>query len=115
MAREKLQRAVRTALISVLETEVDTFIGAVRYERSEQRSVIATPELTPEFAPLSRITSSPVFDNQFSLRFDMRATDNHYVFTCCGRAQGKTLMLSSIEQVRISRAFGWNLDSCSGT
>ena len=37
MLREKLQRAVRTALISVLEEEVETFIGAVRYERSEQR------------------------------------------------------------------------------
>src|SRR6266568_7181493 len=37
MLREKLQQAVRTALISVLEAEVDAFIGAVRYERSEQR------------------------------------------------------------------------------
>ena len=37
MLREKLQQAVRTALVSVLEVEVDTFIGAVRYERSEQR------------------------------------------------------------------------------
>src|SRR5436309_15362312 len=37
MVREQLQQAVRTALISVLEAEVETFIGAVRYERSEQR------------------------------------------------------------------------------
>jgi putative transposase len=37
MLREKLQQAVRTALISVLEEEVDAFIGAVRYERNEQR------------------------------------------------------------------------------
>jgi transposase-like protein len=37
MLREKLQQAVRTALIGVLEAEVDAFIGAVRYERSEQR------------------------------------------------------------------------------
>ena len=37
LLREKLQQAVRTALISVLEAEVDAFIGAVRYERSEQR------------------------------------------------------------------------------
>jgi transposase-like protein len=37
MLREKLQPAVRTALSSVLEAEVDAFIGAVRYERSEQR------------------------------------------------------------------------------
>jgi putative transposase len=37
MLREKLQQAVRTELISVLEAEVDAFIGAVRYQRSEQR------------------------------------------------------------------------------
>src|SRR5205823_7476935 len=37
LLREKLQQAVRTALISVLEAEVDAFIGAVRYERTEQR------------------------------------------------------------------------------
>src|SRR2546421_1369754 len=37
MVREQLQQAVRTALISVLEAEVEVFIGAVRYERSEQR------------------------------------------------------------------------------
>jgi Transposase, Mutator family len=35
--REKLQQAVRTALISVLEAEVDAFIGAVRYQHSNQR------------------------------------------------------------------------------
>src|SRR5439155_15323294 len=37
LLREKVQQAVRTALISVLEAEVDAFIGAVRYERTEQR------------------------------------------------------------------------------
>jgi len=37
MVREKLQQAVRTALMSVLEAEVDAFIGAVRYEHTEQR------------------------------------------------------------------------------
>jgi putative transposase len=37
LVREKLRQAVRTALISVLEEEVDVFIGAVRYERSGQR------------------------------------------------------------------------------
>jgi transposase-like protein len=34
MLREKLQQAVRTALISVLEAEVDAFIGAMRYQPS---------------------------------------------------------------------------------
>ncbi len=37
MVRETLQQAVRTALMSVLEAEVDAFIGAVRYEHREQR------------------------------------------------------------------------------
>jgi putative transposase len=37
MVREKLQQAVRIALLSVLEAEVDAFIGAVRYERNDQR------------------------------------------------------------------------------
>ena len=35
--QEQLQQAVRTALVSVLEAEVDAFIGAVRYEHSQQR------------------------------------------------------------------------------
>jgi putative transposase len=37
MLRDPLQQAVRTALIAVVEAEVDAFIGAVRSERSEQR------------------------------------------------------------------------------
>jgi hypothetical protein len=50
------------------------------YERSEQRSVIATQQFTPEFAHLSRITPSPQFQNQFSVRLDVRATKLHDVF-----------------------------------
>jgi putative transposase len=37
MLCEKLHQGVRTALISVLDAEVDAFIGAVRYQRREQR------------------------------------------------------------------------------
>src|SRR5436190_24292262 len=37
LLREKMQQAVRTALITVLEAEVDAFIGAMRYEHSPQR------------------------------------------------------------------------------
>jgi putative transposase len=37
MLRERLQQAVRAALISVLEAEVEAFIGAVRYQRSPER------------------------------------------------------------------------------
>src|SRR5712692_6699075 len=37
MVKERLRQAVRIALISVLEEEVTTFIGAKPYERNEQR------------------------------------------------------------------------------
>jgi putative transposase len=37
MVKERLQYAVRIALISVLEEEVTAFIGAAPYERSQQR------------------------------------------------------------------------------
>lgn len=37
MVRERLRQAVRVALISVLEEEVTTFIGAAASERNEQR------------------------------------------------------------------------------
>ncbi len=37
MLRERLQQAVRVALMSVLEEEVTAFIGALPYERNEQR------------------------------------------------------------------------------
>ncbi len=50
------------------------------FERNEQRGVLSTLLLTPEFAPLSRITPSPTFANQFSVRTDFRLTDRHYAF-----------------------------------
>src|SRR5260370_26313082 len=37
LVKERLQQAVRVALISVLEEEVTAFIGAQPYERNEQR------------------------------------------------------------------------------
>ena len=37
MLHERLQQAVRVALISVLEEEVTAFIGASPYERTQQR------------------------------------------------------------------------------
>lgn len=37
LLHEQLRQAVRVALISVLEAEVDAFIGALPYERNEQR------------------------------------------------------------------------------
>ena len=37
LLQEQLRQAVRLAFISVLNAEVDAFIGALPYERSEQR------------------------------------------------------------------------------
>ena len=37
MLQERLRQAVRVALISVLEEEVSAFIGALPYERNQQR------------------------------------------------------------------------------
>jgi hypothetical protein len=50
------------------------------FERNDQRGVVSTQILTPEFAPLSRITPSPTYGNQFSLRTDFKLTDDHTAF-----------------------------------
>ena len=50
------------------------------YERSEQRGVAATAITAPEFAHLNRITPSPFFNNQFSLRFDGRLSESQTAF-----------------------------------
>ncbi len=50
------------------------------YERSEQRGVAATAITAPEFAHLNRITPSPFFNNQFSLRFDARISETQTAF-----------------------------------
>jgi hypothetical protein len=50
------------------------------YERNEQRGVVATTLLEPEFAHLSRITPSPYFGNQLSLRLDGRLSNAHTAF-----------------------------------
>jgi putative transposase len=61
MLREQLPQAVRTALISVLEAEVDAFIGAVRYERTEQRSEYRNGHYTRGLDPsIGHISDLPV-------------------------------------------------------
>jgi hypothetical protein len=50
------------------------------YERNEQRGVVATTILVPEFAHLSRITPSPYFGTQLSLRLDGRLSNKHTAF-----------------------------------
>lgn len=50
------------------------------YERSEQRGVAATTLLVPEFTHLNRVTPSPFFNTQLSLRFDGRLSKAHTAF-----------------------------------
>jgi hypothetical protein len=50
------------------------------FERNEQRGVISTELLTPEFAPLSRITPSPTYVNQFSVRSDFQMSERQFAF-----------------------------------
>ena len=50
------------------------------YERNEQRGVFGTLLRTPEFTPLSRITPTPTFGNQHSVRFDGRLSNRHTAF-----------------------------------
>jgi len=58
----------------------DRFFFFGTYERNEQRGIVATTLLVPEFAHLSRITPSPYFGTQFSLRLDGRLSDAHTAF-----------------------------------
>ena len=50
------------------------------FERNEQRGVISTELVTPDFAALSRITPSPTYVNQLSVRTDFRLAEKHSVF-----------------------------------
>lgn len=50
------------------------------WERSEQRGVAATTLFGPDFAHLSRITSSPQFGDLLSLRLDSRLSIKHTAF-----------------------------------
>ena len=47
------------------------------FERNEQRGVIATEVLTPDFSALSRVTPSPLYVNQASVRTDFRLGNNN--------------------------------------
>src|SRR4030095_10728784 len=50
------------------------------YERNEQRGVVSTTLVLPAFAHFSRITPSPYFGNQLSLRVDGRLSNAHTAF-----------------------------------
>ena len=50
------------------------------WERNEQRGAVATTLLDPNFAHFSRITKSPFFGDQFSVRLDGRIGDKQTVY-----------------------------------
>ena len=50
------------------------------FERTEQRGVISTEILTPEFAALSGIYPSPTYVNQFSGRTDVKLSEKQFIF-----------------------------------
>src|SRR5262249_52419011 len=50
------------------------------WERNEQRGVVATTILTPEFAPFNRITNSPLYGDLVSFRLDARISNTHTGF-----------------------------------
>ena len=50
------------------------------FERNDQRGVVSTELLTPEFAPLSRITPSPTDINRFSARLDLQINKMNSLF-----------------------------------
>src|SRR6185369_8295542 len=58
----------------------DRIFFFANWERNEQRGVIDSHLLDPDFAPFSRITSSPFFGDQLSVRLDARINNHQTVF-----------------------------------
>ena len=54
------------------------FFGS--FERLDQRGVVSTELLTPEFASLSGIFPSPTYVNQFSVRTDFQLNEKELMF-----------------------------------
>ena len=50
------------------------------WERNEQRGVVDSNLLDPDFAHFSRIMTNPLFGDQFSVRLDARISDRQTVF-----------------------------------
>lgn len=73
------------------------FVG--NWERNEQRGVVATTLLGPDFAHFSRITASPFFGDQLSVRVDGRFSNAHTAFVRYShdgsRAFGPTIVASN--------------------
>jgi len=50
------------------------------FERNDQRGVIATDLVTPDFAPLSRIVPSPTYVDQLTYRTDFQVSSKEFLF-----------------------------------
>src|SRR5262245_61848067 len=88
------------------------------YERNEQRGVAATTLLTEEFEHLSRITPSPFFGNQLSLRLDGKLSNAHTAFIRYShdgvRAFGPTTLQSNAYPSAWTRQQAWADQSILG-
>ena len=60
--------------------EKDRWFVFATFERNDQRGVVSTELLTPEFSPLSRVTPSPSKVNQFSVRTDWKINQTDWLF-----------------------------------
>ena len=58
----------------------DRIFFFANWERNEQRGVVANTLLDPDFAHFSRITDSPLFGDQFTVRLDGRISTKHTAF-----------------------------------
>jgi hypothetical protein len=66
------------------------------FERNDQKGVVSTKLLTPEFAPLSRITSSPSYGNQFSARLDWTINKKNSMFVRQSHESGFSFAPSTV-------------------
>ncbi|HEU0006063.1 MAG TPA: hypothetical protein VFS12_08745, partial [Terriglobia bacterium] len=69
----------------------DRLFFFANWERNEQRGVVATTLVAPDFAPLSRVTTSPFFGNQLSMRLDGRLSNAHTIFARYSHDGSRTL------------------------
>jgi len=66
-------------------------------ERNEQTGVVSTKLLTPEFAPLSRITPTPSYGDELSVRLDWLVNEKNSAFLRHSHEGGFSAVLTGID------------------
>jgi len=72
------RRQLGVALGGPIRKDRAFFFGT--FERNEQRGVIATELVTPDFAALSRTVPSPTYVDQLTLRTDFQVSQREFLF-----------------------------------